>query len=618
MRKLAVLLFILVLVAACSSQTSPPEVPSARQHTEADHQPLMETPQAAMEHYAAPQEEPVPVEPEEAFETMDMEEAVVEAEVMEDLAVMEEAPVEFRMFGQADSKRSAPMRPHSKSKLAKRFKRGMVYWKAQSPRPQPSFNTETYDSITENAFLNVLDSPLSTFSVDVDSASYANMRRFINSGQLPPKDSVRIEELVNYFPYRYEFPDANEHPFAVNVEIAQAFWQTDHQLVRIGIKGQQIDWSQRPVSNLVFLIDVSGSMQSHNKLALLKKSLKLLAQELGENDRVAMVVYAGASGLVLPSTSGHHKSQILEAIESLEAGGSTNGGAGIELAYSVAKRHFIKGGVNRVILATDGDFNVGTTNQGDLVDLIEEQAKSNVFLTVLGYGMGNYKDSTLEKLADKGNGNYAYIDTLREAKKVLVEEVGGTMMTIAKDVKIQVEFNPLKVASYRLIGYENRMLNKEDFNDDKKDAGEIGSGHTVTALYEIVPAGLDKKGNGVDPLKYVHKPSLAEEAFSDELMTVKLRYKDPEGSASRLIAFPVTMKRRQFAQASHDFKFAAAVASFGMMLRESEHKGHTSFGRVLKIVDNPELQTDSYRREFVDLVRKTFKLSDEPQVTRIN
>ena len=291
----------------------------------------------------------------------------------------------------------------------------------------------------------------------------------------------------------------------------------------------------------------------------MKKSLKLLTKKLDENDRVAMVVYAGASGLVLPSTTGAYKYEILEAIEGLEAGGSTNGGAGIRLAYQVAKQHFIKGGINRVILATDGDFNVGTTNQGELVDLIEANAKSNVFLTVLGYGMGNYKDSTLEKLADKGNGNYAYIDTLREAKKVLVEQIGGTMMTIAKDVKIQIEFNPLKVASYRLIGYENRMLNKEDFNDDKKDAGEIGSGHTVTALYEIVPAGLTKQGGDVDPLKYVHNPSLSEEAFSDELLTVKLRYKEPEGSQSRLIVFPVTMQHRKFSRASGDFKFAAGA-----------------------------------------------------------
>ncbi len=512
----------------------------------------------------------------------------------------------------------APVRQKSKTHLAKRLQRGMVYWKAHSPRPQPEFNTEAYDHITENTFRNVLNHPLSTFSVDVDSASYANMRRFINNGQLPPKDSVRIEELVNYFPYHYEFSNENEHPFAVNVETAQAFWEPDHQLVRIGIKGKDIDWSQRPDSNLVFLIDVSGSMRMANKLTLVKKSLKLLAENLGENDRVAMVVYAGASGLALPSTTGDRKSDILEAIEGLEAGGSTNGGAGIRLAYQVAKKHFIKGGVNRVILATDGDFNVGTTNQGELVDLIQTNAKSNVFLTVLGYGMGNYKDSTLEKLADKGNGNYAYIDTLREAKKVLVEQIGGTMMTIAKDVKIQIEFNPLKVASYRLIGYENRMLNKEDFNDDKKDAGEIGAGHTVTALYEIVPAGLTKKGGDVDALKYTHKTSLSEEAFSDELLTVKLRYKEPEGSRSRLIAFPVTMKHQKFARASGDFKFAAAVASFGMMLRESEHKGHTSFGKVLKIVDDPQQRTDPYRREFVDLVRKAFTLSDEPQITQLN
>ncbi len=513
---------------------------------------------------------------------------------------------------------STPRQKGKTSTLAKRFRQGMVYWKVQSPRPQPVFNTEAYDHVSENQFFDVLENPLSTFSVDVDSASYANMRRFINGGQLPPKDSVRIEELVNYFPYRYEFPEENEHPFSVNVETAQAFWDPHHPLVRIGIKGKDIDWSQRPASNLVFLIDVSGSMHSMNKLPLVKRSLKLLIQNLGEQDRVAMVVYAGASGLALSSTPGDRKPEILAAIEELEAGGSTNGGAGIQLAYRVAKEHFIEGGINRVVLATDGDFNIGVTNQGDLVRLIEDHAKSNVFLTVLGYGMGNYKDSTLEKLADKGNGNYAYIDTLREAKKVLVEQIGGTMMTIAKDVKIQIEFNPLKVASYRLIGYENRMLSKEDFNDDKKDAGEIGSGHTVTALYEIVPAGLTKQGGDIDPLKYVNRPELSEQAFSDEWLTVKLRYKEPEGSKSRLITFPVTLEHRKFARASGDFKFAAAVASFGMLLRESEHKGHTSFGKVLKIVDHPQQRTDPYRREFAELVRKAYTMSDEPRITQLN
>ena len=633
MRKLFVI-FIMVTLAACSKNAAPPEVsksPESRKPTlsavQSQQDALTEKPLMADESAATAEEAPLLMEAmpepiaEEVFEAE--AEPVMELVPFEGAMVME-APIvkqnralhfssEADGFGIAGRKQKT-----HKSTLTKRFKRGMVYWKAHSPRPQPRFNTETYDSITENAFLDVLENPLSTFSVDVDSASYSNMRRFLNDGQLPPKDSVRIEELVNYFPYRYDFPDENEHPFAVNVETAQAFWAPNHQLVRIGIKGKEIDWSRRPNSNLVFLIDVSGSMRWENKLSLVKRSLKLLTEKLGENDRVAMVVYAGASGLALPSTTGDDKQEILEAIEGLEAGGSTNGGAGIQLAYKVAKKHFIKGGVNRVILATDGDFNVGTTNQGELVDLIEANAKSNVFLTVLGYGMGNYKDSTLEKLADKGNGNYAYIDTIREAKKVLVEQIGGTMMTIAKDVKIQIEFNPLKVASYRLIGYENRMLSKEDFNDDKKDAGEIGSGHTVTALYEIIPAGLTKQGGNVDPLKYLHKPSLSEEAFSDELLTVKLRYKEPEGQKSRLIAFPVTMKHRQFAKASGDFKFAAAVASFGMMLRESEHKGHTSFGRVLKIVDDPEQKIDPYRREFVDLVRKAFTLSDEPAVTRLN
>ena len=350
------------------------------------------------------------------------------------------------------------------------------------------FNTESYDHIVENPFLSAKQNPLSTFSIDVDTASYSNMRRFLNEGELPPPGAVRIEELVNYFNYDYPQPDGDV-PFSVNVEVAGCPWNTDHRLARIGLKGREIQVEQRPSSNLVFLLDVSGSMGNANKLPLVKSGMKLLLDQLDEHDRVAIVVYAGSSGLVLDSTTADQKPIILSSLDRLEAGGSTNGGEGIQLAYAVAVDHYLEGGVNRVILCTDGDFNVGTTNQSQLIRLIEEKAQTGVYLSVLGFGMGNYKDSTMEKLADKGNGNYAYIDTMREAHKVLVEEMSGTLITIAKDVKIQIDFNPAQVAGYRLIGYENRMLRAEDFKNDAKDAGEIGAGHTVTALYEIVPAG---------------------------------------------------------------------------------------------------------------------------------
>ena len=397
----------------------------------------------------------------------------------------------------------------------------------------PDFNTEAYDRIEDNRFLEVSNNPLSTFSIDVDTASYANVRRFLQRGTLPPKDAVRIEEMLNYFSYDYPVP-SGEGPFSASVEVAQAPWALEHRLVRIGLKGKEVAMKNRPSSNLVFLLDVSGSMQPSNKLPLLKKAMRLLVDRLGEKDRVAIVVYAGASGLVLPSTSADQKERILAALENLEAGGSTNGGSGIRLAYQTAVSHFISGGINRVILATDGDFNVGTTNQGDLTRLIEDNARSGVFLTVLGFGMGNYKDSTLEKLADMGNGNYAYIDNINEARKVLVDEINSTLITIAKDVKIQIEFNPLQVSAYRLIGYENRLLRQEDFNDDTKDAGEIGAGHTVTVFYEIVPAGRGLSIPGVDPLKYQTPMGTTEVAQSGELLTLKLRYKQPDGQTSRL------------------------------------------------------------------------------------
>jgi Ca-activated chloride channel family protein len=475
------------------------------------------------------------------------------------------------------------------------------------------FNTAAYDHIVENPFLDAKSNPLSTFSIDVDTASYANIRRFINEGSLPPKDAVRVEEMINYFSYDYAQP-ADEKPFAVHVDLASCPWKPSHRLVRIGLKGREIATDKRGASNLVFLLDVSGSMEPTERLPLVKQAMRLLVEKLTENDRVAIVVYAGASGVALPSTNGAHKEQILQALENLQAGGSTNGAEGIQLAYRIAADNFIKGGVNRVILATDGDFNVGVTNQGDLIRLIEEKAKSGVFLSVLGVGTDNLKDSTMQKLADKGNGNYAYLDSLDEARKVLVQQMNGTLVTIAKDVKIQVEFNPVRVASYRLIGYEKRMLRKEDFNNDKVDAGEIGAGHTVTALYEVVPVGVS--GNPaasvppVDALKYsANERSTNERSTSSEMLTVKLRYKKPDGDKSDLVECAVTDDSGDFAKASPDFKFAAAVAEFGMILRDSEHKGNGTFGAVLEWANEGKgADANGYRAGFIELVRKAHTL----------
>ena len=473
-------------------------------------------------------------------------------------------------------------------------------------QPNGEFNTAAYDHILENPFLDAKTNPLSTFSIDVDTASYSNIRRFVNEGSLPPKDAVRVEEMINYFTYDYAQP-TDQKPFAVHVDLASCPWETSHRLVRIGLKGKEIATDKRGPSNLVFLLDVSGSMTPPERLPLIKQSMRLLVEKLTENDRVAIVVYAGASGLALPSTPGNQKEKILSALESLEPGGSTNGAEGIQLAYKVAADNFIKGGVNRVILATDGDFNVGVTNQGDLIRLIEEKAKTSVFLSVLGVGTDNLKDSTMQKLADKGNGNYAYLDSLDEARKVLVQQMNGTLVTIAKDVKIQVEFNPARVASYRLIGYEKRMLRKEDFNNDKVDAGEIGAGHTVTALYEVVPVGVSANPTAnvppVDPLKY-SKPEKATSS-SDEMLTVKLRYKKPDEDKSQLIERPVLDSNAAFASTSPDFKFAAAVAEFGMLLRDSEHKGNGTFGTVLEWAQEGKgSDANGYRAGFIELVRK--------------
>jgi Ca-activated chloride channel homolog len=473
-------------------------------------------------------------------------------------------------------------------------------------------NTESYDHVEDNPFLTVQNNPLSTFSIDVDTASYALVRRFIEQQRtLPPKGAVRIEELINYFTYDYP-PPRGRQPFSVNVEIAGCPWKAEHRLARIGLKGREITRERAPACNLVFLVDVSGSMNMPNKLPLVKQSLELLARQLREQDSVAMVVYAGSSGLVLPPTSGAHRSAIIRAIERLSAGGSTHGSAGIRQAYEEAQRGFIERGVNRVILCTDGDFNVGVTSQSELVDLIEQKAKSGVFLSVLGFGMGNLKDSTLEKLADKGNGNYAFIDTFAEAQKVFGEQLLGTLVTIAKDVKIQVEFNPAHVAGYRLIGYENRMLRVEDFNDDRKDAGEIGAGHTVTALYEIVPVGLEVPAPDVDPLKYQRPVRPARGEASDEVMTIKLRYKEPDGDTSELIDVPVADTGRAYRRASEDFKLATSVAAFGMILRDSPYKGSASFDSVLELAEEGVGGDRSgYRQEFLKLVEQASQLAPQ-------
>jgi len=473
------------------------------------------------------------------------------------------------------------------------------------------YNREGYDQLPENPFLESLTNPLSTFSIDVDAASYSNIRRYITSGQLPPSGSVRIEEMVNYFHYTYPQP-TNEEPFSINTEMSVCPWNARHRLALIGLQGKQIPTFNLPASNLVFLIDVSGSMMDENKLPLVKASMKLLVDQLREQDKVAIVVYAGNAGLVLPSTSGESKQKIKDAIDGLEAGGSTAGGAGIQLAYKVATQNFVKKGNNRVILCTDGDFNVGESSDASLERLIEKERETGIFLTVLGYGMGNYQDSKMQKLADKGNGNHAYIDGINEAKKVLVNEFGGTLFTIAKDVKLQVEFNPAKVLAYRLIGYENRMLAKEDFNDDKKDAGELGSGHTVTALYEIIPVGEKNEfSKNVDPLKYQQNPTQPRNS-SNEWMTVKFRYKKPDGNDSRLLQHSIGDNLVTIENASENLRFAAAVAEFGMVLNHSAYKQHSSYAEIISLA-NRALGKDEngYRKEFVSLVSRAFVLAGE-------
>lgn len=467
----------------------------------------------------------------------------------------------------------------------------------------PEWNTEEYDAIHENIFHDAIRNPLSTFSIDVDAASYSNIRRFINNGNRPPKDAVRIEEMVNYFDYDYEQPKRDD-PFAVVTEISSAPWNAKHKLVHIGLQGKKIPTENLPASNLVFLIDVSGSMDEPNKLPLLKSSFKMLVEELRPQDHVAIVVYAGAAGLVLEPTSGAEKKKIIEALDRLEAGGSTAGGAGINLAYATAREHFKKGGNNRVILATDGDFNIGESSNASMERLIEAKRQEGVFLTVLGYGMGNYKDSKMETLADKGNGNYAYIDNITEARKVLVNEFGGTLFTIAKDVKLQIEFNPAHVKAYRLIGYENRMLKSEDFNNDKKDAGELGSGHTVTALYEIIPVGVESEFFKIDELKYQTTKIDPAAKKSEELMTIKLRYKKPDEDVSKLIVHPLNDNNIALAKTSDNFRWSASVAAFGMLLRESEYSKNYTYDDVVQLAQGARgTDKEGYRIEFINLVK---------------
>lgn len=484
-----------------------------------------------------------------------------------------------------------------------------------------SWNTEAYDRIFEQRFVSPLTAPLSTFSVDVDTASYSNVRRYVENGSLPPPGAVRIEELINYFDYGYQQPE-DEQPLAVYSELSTAPWAAEHKLLHIGLQGRRIDAENIPPRNLVFLLDVSGSMDSPGKLPLLKRSLTALLDTMTEKDTISIVVYAGASGLVLPPTPASYRARIERAFHRLSAGGGTNGAEGINLAYQVAERSFQQGGVNRVILATDGDFNVGTSSQSELVRLIEKKRDSGVFLTVLGFGMGNYKDSTLEKLADHGNGNYGYIDSFSEAKKILVEEGGANLITIARDVKIQVEMNPKLVGAYRLIGYENRRLQAEDFNDDEKDAGEVGAGHTVTALYEILDHEQAAQALSIDPLKYQRPeqqpPAGAESGpwrdsdaalRSYEIATIKLRYKRPGEERSRLQQVVVSDEVLAPRATSEAFRFSAAVAGFGMMLRRSKYRGDASWSQIKRLAGR-SMGRDRYghKRQFLSLVGQAARL----------
>lgn len=481
-----------------------------------------------------------------------------------------------------------------------------VYHAEEPPYREQPMQNEQYDHIAENTYKDPLNEPLSTFSIDVDNASYTNVRRLLKQNTLPPADAVRIEEMINYFDYDYPQP-RSEHPVSVVAEVSQCLWNKENRLVHVGVRARSgYSETQKP-GNYVFLIDVSGSMEGYNRLPLVKQSLKLLLESLGSDDRIAIVTYAGNAGLVLPPTPCSEKRRIESALEELTAGGSTAGEAGIHLAYKVAKQAYIRGGNNRVILCTDGDFNVGVSSDAELVSLIDEKRKQDVFLTICGFGMGNYKDGKMEQISNAGNGNYFYIDNINEAEKVFVTEMRSNMYAIAKDVKIQVEFNPAVVSSYRLIGYENRVMNKEDFNNDLKDAGEMGPGHTVTALYEIVPKG---GAGSVDPLKYQHNRESSKSNSGSEMMTLKLRYKPLDTEQSKLIVLPVIDKGRSLAQASDDFRFSAAVAGFGMLLRNSEHKGTLTYEDIFSLAAGSK--HDEHREEFIQLVRTAELLGSQP------
>jgi Ca-activated chloride channel family protein len=523
-------------------------------------------------------------------------EIAVEEVVMADMVLQSEnlslSEVSVMGYGRADKK--------------------MITGSVMSIHPIQEMETEEYSAKTENQFKSAAETPLSTFSIDVDAASYGNMRRFINQGQMPPADAIRTEELINYFSYDYANPTDNS-PVKISTEIGECSWNVAHRLLRIGIKAKEIADDKLPASNLVFLVDVSGSMFGPTRLDLVKSSLKLLINNLREQDRVAIVVYAGSAGEVLPSTSGSDKQKIREALNNLSAGGSTAGGEGIRLAYKIAQKNFIKNGNNRIILCTDGDFNLGVSSPKDLEKLIEKERQSGVFLTVLGYGMGNYKDNRMQTLAEKGNGNHAYIDNLQEANKILVSEFGGTLYTVAKDVKLQIEFNPELVQAYRLIGYESRLLKDEDFNNDVKDAGDMGAGHNVTAFYEIVPTGIPFNAAGsIDPLKYQQTEKKKKPVYtgSNELLTIKLRYKKPDENSSRKIELAVRDDKQN--KVSSDFRFAAAVAMFGQILTRSDWKGNADYDKVIALaktaLDNDE---QGYRREFIRLAETTKGLDKE-------
>jgi Ca-activated chloride channel family protein len=487
---------------------------------------------------------------------------------------------------------------------------------AYTPNLTPAPGTEDYDRIVENQFTDPGTTPLSTFAVDVDKASYANIRRFINAGQLPPKNAVRIEELINYFNYNLPEP-SNGDPVAIQTELATAPWNSRHQLVRIGLKAKDVKTDKLPASNLVFLVDVSGSMSDANKLPLVKTSLKMLVDQLRPVDHVALVTYAGYVGIALESTPADQKEKIKEAIDRLGAGGGTAGGAGLMMAYQVAQKYFIKKGNNRIVMATDGDFNVGASSNKDMEDLIEEERKTGISLSILGFGMGNYKDSKIELLADKGHGNYAYIDNITEATKSMVTEFGGTLFTVAKDVKLQVEFNPAKVQAYRLLGYENRLMAKEDFNNDTKLGGDMGVNHTVTALYEIIPAGVnDGFTASVDPLKYQKPTEVIKGNSSTELMTVKFRYKEPESDRSKVQLVVLSDKPVDISKASADFRFAAAVAGYGMLLRNSAFKQNADFKQLIKMAKEAKGTDDNgYRAEFIRLAESTGDIIKTMEIT---